>query len=180
MLYHVLICHENIGTSICNNILYKHNIVLRMYCMLLLYNLRILLTPIQHIRISCPFDPLIIGHQGLLHLPTTQISRKRNSAVVLHNLSAKDLKDPDRVKTWVNSMQKFDIHPYERLAHMANSAISTMSNVMAIRAADNPPSDWANWIGPMLSMLTRSMGLSTLMLYGLVIPCIWCFATFMN
>jgi hypothetical protein len=85
-------------------------------------------------------------NQNLKYLElATQISRRKNSAVVLSNLGVKDLKDPDRVKTWVNSMQKFDIHPYERLAHMANSAISTMSNVMAIRAADNPPSDWANW-----------------------------------
>lgn len=37
MLYHVL--KKNIGTSIYSNILYKHNIVLSMYCILLLYNL---------------------------------------------------------------------------------------------------------------------------------------------
>ena len=54
--------------------MYKHNIVLGMYCMLLLYNLQILLNPIQHIRISCPFGPLIIGHQGLLHLLTVFLS----------------------------------------------------------------------------------------------------------
>ena len=45
---------RNIGTSICSNILYKHNIVLRMYCMLLLYNLPSFVEPIQHTLKSCP------------------------------------------------------------------------------------------------------------------------------
>ena len=65
--------------------------------------------------------------------------------MVLDTLNIKDLKDPDRVKRWVNNMLKFDIHPYERLSYMAFPVITTMTTVMSLRAADNPPSDWANW-----------------------------------
>jgi hypothetical protein len=85
-------------------------------------------------------------NQNLKYLElATQISRRKNSAVVLSNLGVKELKDPDRVKAWVNSMQKFDIHPYERLSQMTTQAITTMSTVLAVRAADDPPMDWANW-----------------------------------